>query len=542
MSNTLKLIGWVVGESSPTEFIFVANKENHPPKYEYVIVSSKEHVDGKVRKVFVLAQVVGIISKSSVFREDLDYESLERIYKAGIDDSNVLCIARTLGFLNKKGNNVEVLMPRRAIYPGNKVYLAPDNLVKEFFSFPEEEGLKIGYLVSRPHIPIYISINGLRRHLAILAQTGAGKSYTAGVLIEELFRKGATIIVIDPHADYVFMNQRDDGSRVPFADRIIIFRNPESTGRYSEKDVLNLKEYTIKFSELNDDELFEILEIPERYVKIREVIGEALRELRENMSDYSANDFIDKLREFIDNVNKRKKIKISIEAVRSAFRRAKKLFKLKVFGEYTTSVDEFLNPMQVSVIDLSGLNDPSMDYIVWRILSDIYNVITTGKFNYPVFIVIEEAHRFVRANTKSFSKGIINTIASEGRKFGLFLILISQRPFKIDSDSLSQCNSQIILRISNPKDQEAIITSSERLSERLLKDLPGLNIGEAVIVGEITRVPVIVKIRKRETKQGGADIDVVSKLKNAKEEINFKYNISKKNEIIEADNTLLSEV
>jgi DNA helicase HerA-like ATPase len=74
------------------------------------------------------------------------------------------------------------------------------------------------------------------------------------------------------------------------------------------------------------------------------------------------------------------------------------------------------------------------------------------------------------------------------------------------------------LRITNPEDQEAVRVSSERMSEDLLRDLPGLNVGEAVIVGEVVKAPVMVRVRPRETMEGGADIDVVSKLDEASRE------------------------
>ena len=175
----------------------------------------------------------------------------DRMYRAGIEDVNVVCKARTLGYLVEIEERKEILMPRRAIYPGNEVYIAPDNLVSEFFSYPADEGLHIGYLISRPTIPVYISINGFKRHLAILAQTGAGKSYTVGVLVEELLAKGATVIVIDPHADYVFLSRKVDGSLYDYADRIKVFRNPNSTGRYSEEELDNVLSYTIRFSDLS---------------------------------------------------------------------------------------------------------------------------------------------------------------------------------------------------------------------------------------------------------------------------------------------------
>jgi hypothetical protein len=72
--------------------------------------------------------------------------------------------------------------------------------------------------------------------------------------------------------------------------------------------------------------------------------------------------------------------------------------------------------------------------------------------------------------------------------------------------------------MTNPEDQKAIKTSSERVSEDLLEDLPGLNVGEAVVVGEVTRAPIMVKIRERRTQEGGADIDIVNKLAEARQE------------------------
>ena len=100
---------------------------------------------------------------------------------------------------------------------------------------------------------------------------------------------------------------------------------------------------------------------------------------------------------------------------------------------------------------------------------------------------------------------------------GCFLVVITQRPSKIHPDALSQCNSQIVMRITNPDDQQAIARSSERLGQSLLEDLPGLNTGEAVIVGEMTRAPVMVKVKRRRTREGGSDIDIIGKMKAAVE-------------------------
>jgi hypothetical protein len=78
------------------------------------------------------------------------------------------------------------------------------------------------------------------------------------------------------------------------------------------------------------------------------------------------------------------------------------------------------------------------------------------------------------------------------------------------------------MRLTNPDDQEAVKKSSERISRELIGDLPGLNIGEAVIVGEVTPAPVMIKVRPRKTREGGSDISVSELLKEARRSIGSK--------------------
>jgi len=515
-TRSLQVAGYIVGEATPTEFIFVSPRDNYPPRWEYLVVESREQVGGELRDVMVLAQVELIASESQVLTKQLDVEAVRRICEARLNTINVWGKARILGYLAEgEGGQVEVLLPRRAVVPGNPVYIAPREVLERFFSYPSEEGLHIGCLISRPDVPVYVSVRGFRRHLAILAQTGAGKSYTAGVLIEELLEKGATIIVIDPHADYVFLSQTQDGRKYRLAERITVFRNPGSTGRYSGKDIRNLRSFEISFADLEPEDIFGILSIPERWAYVRNAIKTAVERLRGRGEAYSPTDLLAELDEMAaEGV-------IDEDKCRSAKVHLQPLLRLPVFGASSVSISQILRPQHVSVIDLSGLTDTSMDYIVSWLLNQVYQEVRTGRWSYPVFVFIEEAHKFIpsqseKGQKKTYSSGIINTLAAEGRKFGIFLVLISQRPFKIHSDSLSQCNSQIIMKITNPRDQTAVMNASERLSHELMQDLPGLNVGEAIVVGEITRVPVMIRVRRRQTREGGADIDILAKLREAR--------------------------
>ncbi len=511
--SELDILGRIVGEATPTSFIFSCDPSSGPPeRWEYVIVESHERTSQGMERVFVLAQVEKPVSASMVLQPTTDHKAVERIAEMGVDRKVAYAQARVLGYLSDEGN---VKIPRRAIVPGRLVYRAPSDLLKKFFSYGEAS-IELGSLITRPEVPVSISVQGLRRHLAILAATGAGKSNTAAVLIEGLMEKGATIVILDPHADYVFLGQTQDGRSMEYVERVTIFRNPGSTGRYSPSQILaEVSEFTIKFSDLEPEDLFSMLDLPQTSVHIRGAISKAIDFLKENRGSYTASDLVEKLNIMAEE---EKDNRLRLAASSAAERVRQRLLGLPIFGESTTPWHDILRPWHVSVIDLSGVTGYAFDFTATKVLSDIYWAVSSGKFRYPVFLVLEEAHKIVPADRQTHSKRIVNVIASEGRKFGIYLVLISQRPCKIDPDSLSMCQNQIILSMVNPKDQEAVRSAAERVSEELLRDLPGLNVGEAVLVGEFTRVPVTVKIKRRRSKEGGADIDVVQRLKAAKEE------------------------
>jgi DNA helicase HerA-like ATPase len=508
-------VGYIVEEAKATQFYFASDRKRYPPKFEYLTVESEELVDGVLKPVEVLAQVERITSQSLALRRDLDIEAITRIKEAHIDDVKTWGVARILGYLvpTSKDHPPRILLPRRAVTPGNPIYIASNHLLSQFYAYPPDASLYIGNLISRPQIPVHIRINGFRRHVAILAQTGAGKSYLTGVLIEELMERGATVIIIDPHADYVFLSQTETGEKHNFSEQVTVFQNPESTGRYSKKDIGHVEEYTVRLADLDFDELCDICGIGETFTIIRSGLEAALNRLKEHNIVYLMDDIVNEL----NTISKDEELSKEIRAgAQNAIKYIQRLRRLRVFSRSGVPITNIIKPYHAAIMDLSGLGNRSTDYIVSRLLRDVFEAVVADEFAYPVFIVVEEAHNFVPPETITYSAPIIRRIAQEGRKFGVFLLLISQRPGRIHPDSLSQCNSQIVLKITNPRDQNAIAQSSERLSEDLISDLPGLNVGEAVVVGDITRTPVMIKVRPRITKEGGADIDVVERLKKAR--------------------------
>ncbi|MCQ6253849.1 ATP-binding protein [Methanocaldococcus sp.] len=126
-------------------------------------------------------------------------------------------------------------------------------------------------------------------------------------------------------------------------------------------------------------------------------------------------------------------------------------------------------------------------------------------FEKPTLVIIEEAHIFAVKSLKDRSGYWISKIAKEGRKFGVGLGLVSQRPKELNPTTLSQMNTKIILRIIEPTDQRYILESSENIGEDLPLDLPQLSTGEAVIVDSSLPLPALVKIKKYDGVLGRED-------------------------------------
>ena len=122
-----------------------------------------------------------------------------------------------------------------------------------------------------------------------------------------------------------------------------------------------------------------------------------------------------------------------------------------------------------------------------------------GKF--PVVLVLEEAHNYIperkrKEDKESISKVVFERIAREGRKYGLSLVVSSQRPSELSKTVLSQCNSFIVHRIQNPEDQKYIQTIVPSINEDLLKQLPSLAQRTALVFGDCVRAPAQIYVNE----------------------------------------------
>jgi len=501
-------VGYIAGEVDTRTFTFVSDLEHFPPRHEYLVIPKvKERTGEGFRTVDVLAQVTRIANYSDIIGEKLSLNELQVIMERYGSATKVFGTASILGYIDGK----DVKHPRSAAVPGQEIFIAPTQLLEQFFTRDIESGIDIGGLVTREEVHVRIDPNGFRKHMAIIAQTGAGKSYLVGLILERLLPMGATIIVFDPNSDYVMMRKDRNGNSTDITQDVVIYRPPGVQGRrYTDDEIGGTIDYTIDFSTLTSDEVADIVGIPPSWAVIREAINQAVKNLS---GVYYPEQLEEQLNQSTSNTNKR-----LAGGAKRALTYIKRLKDYKMWGSKDIPLEELIRPKRMSIIDLAGLQSQVSEYIVDKSLSEMWALAVTGELKHPIFIVLEEAHNFAPGEFRGKTSYTIERIAAEGRKFRIFLIVVTQRPKKISENVLSQCNSQIIMRLTNPADMQAVRQSSERLSEDLFQDLPGLNRGEAVIVGELTKVPTMVKISGRSSAEGGSDIDVVEALSKALKE------------------------
>ncbi len=419
---------------------------------------------------------------------------------------------------------------------GSWVYRASDSDVASLYAVPPNRALHVGFLASRPSVPIHLDLNALSRHLAIIAATGSGKTWTTVVLIEELLKKGATVLVLDPHGEYVRMKENVE----EIGGSCIILKAHSD----QEGDVT----YSIDLKGVDSDELAFVMGIPKNATRLRALLS-AVREIAKEMYLKTGNANWMSLKEMkrllelaleATNLSSHKQFQAllssqGVEASENAIKRfwssiaknveviyglmkyVEELDKLGIYGTSSIPLGAFLRPSTVTVFNLSGIREEVQTHLVYNVLKRLFNArvrylrnLKGEKYPYPVEVVVEEAHRFAPPPSEGnyWTTSMIKRIASEGRKFGVFLTVVTQRPSRVDQTVLSQCQSQIILRIVNPKDQQVVIESSEELGASLASDLPSLKPGMALIVGPVVPKPALVKVRDRKLEYGGGDLDL----------------------------------
>ena len=378
-------------------------------------------------------------------------------------------------------------MLRRSSFPpspGTKVSIADSSTLKKFLGFVDH-GLSLGS-VEYHDVPVTLSMTRLlQKHLAILSISGGGKSHFTSCVIEEILSREKArpaLLVVDVHGEYTGFGLSPENGEKDYSDKVTVINGSDIRIGVPNLSARTFADFVPKMSSVQQREL-------------ERMINDLKKRKRDEGKPYNLEDVL-------KAIDEDERIKENVSQPLSSW--MYELKRMHLFNHADYPPCNLIQPGKALILDLSDIIYSRHRQIIVAYLSKkLFDLRRKGLV--PPFIeIIEEAHQFVpegASRENALARYILETIAREGRKFYASLCLISQRPIKLSTSVLSQCNTHVILRVSNPYDLKHIGESSEGITRETLDTISSLRVGEALVVGEAVNFPVFVKVRQRNSRK-----------------------------------------
>ncbi len=399
-------------------------------------------------------------------------------------------------------------------YPtlGDKVSIAARKDLGALFASSGSSSVRVGVVKQDVSIPATININEVfARHTAILGTTGTGKSCAVSLMLQSITDRyqNAHIVILDPHNEYsrCFGDKAVVFDPATFAlpfwmltfEELIEVLYPDRRGSEAEIEILSEMIPAVKKigfagagSNLRTSASHRLLEnanitidtpTPYRLSELLSLLDKALGGLDnpQNMLPYK------KLRNRLYAVSQDARYAFmfgNLSVQDTMVETLSSLFRIPVNGQPISIIELGALPAEVSQVLVSVISRLAFEFGLW------------SQGASPIAIVVEDAHRFAPVDRRegfSPTRKALARIAKEGRKTGVSLWVISQRPTELDATILSQCNTIFAMRLANQADQKTLRAIVPDTSTSLLSSLPSLGTGEAIAVGE--GVPLPTRIR-----------------------------------------------
>ena len=393
-------------------------------------------------------------------------------------------------------------------YPmlGDRARVASKAELEASFCGDPNSSVRIGCIRQDSSIPAMVCVDELLgKHFAILGTTGTGKSCTTALILRSILEKNpaAHIVLLDPHNEYA----------TAFGD---------------SAEVISPSNMHLPFWLLNFEEIVEVLigdneqkaeiEILQELIPLAKARyaggrGRARRDIHDaglftvdTPVPYRISDLVGLLDERMGRLENKndlapyRQLKFHIDAISQDSRYAFMFGSLTVNDGMTEVLGRiFRVPVDnkpITILELTGLPIEIVNVVVSVLARMTFDLAHWSEGKLPLLLVCEEAHRYVPVNQKlGFEpcKRAIARIAKEGRKYGVSLCIVTQRPAEIDPTIVSQCNTVFALRMSNDRDQEIVKSALSDTGSGLLEFLSALGQREALAFGDGVALPVRIK-------------------------------------------------
>lgn len=491
-----ELLGVVIGVTKPGYITFEGKEPVGLGEYITITDGFQKRILGVVESCSIKSDALDEISN---FEEALESKVVAEINKR---DKSFKVNVKILGMLDMLKKS-KAILPEIPPLPGTEVYRAKKDDLKDIFDSEEESWLKIGTLLRNANVNVRVNTNRLTtRHLGILAMTGMGKSNLVSVIAKSIAKIPGTMVIFDYHDEYRFLQ----GENINFVQAQI---NPRL---------------------LTSDKFGEVIEIRENADIQNTILLKAYD--NDDLKKKIGDDFWEELEKNVKDIGLReKRFASSADRVLDRIKEARRRFGSILIPNASDPVSQIREGC-INIINLIEFTEKQANVAIAFYLESILyqrklsksqsfksNYQSTDQilFHSPVIVVIEEAHVFMPKNENTDTKYIASKVAREGRKFGVGLIIVSQRPRTLDPNVLSQMGSLAIMKLVQQEDQSQIESSSESINGKIIEQLPSLNPGEALLVGQWVNLPSFVRIDEIVERTMGKDPEPVNEWKNIKE-------------------------
>jgi DNA helicase HerA-like ATPase len=523
ITDTENMIGTVVGNTSTDSYRFIL-RSFRAKVGDIVATLSAIPDDNKSHgNAIIWGRIVSIDRHNPFFPAEAAQELAEqnlRLIDTVLSTSRDYLNAEVLilGSSNEDSSSQMDLSPLTyPVQPAARVINPPATAIRRLLGASEDNvpKLHVGTLLGRSDVDVSLAANKVvSRHLAILAMTGGGKTVAARRIILELIKHGYPIVIFDPHGDYLgFYENR---SKLPPDTDVKLFY---PMMKVSEENVSVVSDLLAKMgrkmTEAQHDFFNKI--VTETKVSDGTKASDYIRELIIRAENTAAkisrkdkdDDAEDSPKKFgVTTVNA---VKRSLSFVLSALmqmeqnnkvlcERLKDDYQFHEMPDPKRDPEDIVRKKQVSIFYLAGYDHMTQSTIVSMVLDALFSHRAALTNRIPPFqTVIEEAHNFIPSRQEGTDETpslmTVRKVITEGRKFGTGLMIISQRPARLDETILTQCNSFLVLRLVNPKDKSFVRSVMENLSESDANILQTFGPGQGIVSGQAVRFPLLVKVQ-----------------------------------------------
>ncbi len=385
--------------------------------------------------------------------------------------------------------------------PGSKAYPVTGNDLKQMFAADERAHIEIGTVYPTKDVRAALYVDPLLgKHFALLGSTGTGKSTAASLIMHRIcdLSPEGHIVMVDPHGEYsaAFKGHGElfnvDNLAMPywlmnFEEHCEVFVTSQGADRQQDMDILAKC----------------LLQ-----ARARNRAAEGLNKLTvDSPIPYALSDLTSAITHEMGLLNKATdtapfmRLKNKIDELKSDPRYQFMFSGMLVADSMTNFVAKiFRLPAKgkpISIIDVSGVPSDIVSVVV-AVLSRLvfdYAIWSRSEVQRPVLLVCEEAHRYVpsdKTSTGQAVRKVLERIAKEGRKYGVSLGLITQRPSDLAEGVLSQCGTIISMRLNNDRDQAFVKSAMPEGSRGFLDVIPALRNRECIVCGEGVSIPIRV--------------------------------------------------